>query len=90
MQGGKQCDEGATVYHKVRVCPLLDSPYEVEVETREGGHGGGETLRCWTIFFWRTLPMTPFPEVLTTMMVFAQFLQVLQQTNQSPVGFQLM
>ncbi len=40
--GGKQCDEGgATVYHKVRVCPLLDSPYEVEVETREGGHGGG-------------------------------------------------
>ncbi|MBZ4674229.1 MAG: oxidoreductase domain protein [Spirochaeta sp.] len=48
--GGKQCDEGATVYHKVRVCPLLDTPYEVEVETREGGHGGGDPAMLDDIF----------------------------------------
>ena len=48
--GGKQCDEGATVYHKVRVCPLLDTPYEVEVEAREGGHGGGDPAMLDDIF----------------------------------------
>ncbi|WP_319757103.1 Gfo/Idh/MocA family oxidoreductase [uncultured Sphaerochaeta sp.] len=48
--GGKQCDEGATVYHKVRVCPLLDTPYEVEVESREGGHGGGDPAMLDDIF----------------------------------------
>ncbi|WP_321301930.1 Gfo/Idh/MocA family oxidoreductase [uncultured Sphaerochaeta sp.] len=48
--GGKQCDEGATVYHKIRVCPLLDTPYEVEVETREGGHGGGDPAMLDDIF----------------------------------------
>nr|WP_319473583.1 Gfo/Idh/MocA family oxidoreductase [uncultured Sphaerochaeta sp.] len=48
--GGKQCDEGATVFHKIRVCPLLDTPYEVEVESREGGHGGGDPAMLDDIF----------------------------------------
>lgn len=48
--GGNQCDEGATVYHKIRVCPLLDTPYEVEVEIREGGHGGGDPAMLDDIF----------------------------------------
>ncbi|MDD3424788.1 Gfo/Idh/MocA family oxidoreductase [Sphaerochaeta sp.] len=48
--GGKQCDEGATVFHKVRVCPLLDTPYEVEVQTKEGGHGGGDPTMLDDIF----------------------------------------
>ena len=48
--GGKMCDEGATVYHKIRVCPLLDTPYEVEIETKSGGHGGGDPAMLDDIF----------------------------------------
>ena len=48
--GGEQSEEGATVYHKIRVCPLLGTPYEVEIETKEGGHGGGDPTMLDDIF----------------------------------------
>lgn len=54
--GGEQCDEGATVFHKLKVCPLLDSPYEVEIEVKEGGHGGGDPTMLDAIF----LEQAPF------------------------------
>lgn len=48
--GGQKEDEGATVFKHVKVCPLLDTPYEVEVEEREGGHGGGDPAMLDDIF----------------------------------------
>lgn len=48
--GGDKKDEGATVYHKIRVCPMFDDAYEVEIEHKEGGHGGGDPALLDDIF----------------------------------------
>ncbi|MDT4762701.1 Gfo/Idh/MocA family oxidoreductase [Sphaerochaeta sp. PS] len=48
--GGDKRDEGATTFHKVRVCPLLAAPYEVAIEMTEGGHGGGDPAMLDDIF----------------------------------------
>lgn len=57
--GGEMKDEGAAVYHKIRVCPTLGTPYEVEVEVREGGHGGGDPAMLDDIFL-PNPPADPF------------------------------
>lgn len=56
--GGKKEDEGATVYHKIRVCPMFGAPYDVKVEERAGGHGGGDPVLLDDIF----LPEPPYDE----------------------------
>lgn len=56
--GGAKENEGATVFHKIRVCPMFGAPYEVEVETKEGGHGGGDPVLLDDIF----LPNPPYDE----------------------------
>jgi predicted dehydrogenase len=48
--GGEQCDEGSTVFHRMRVCPLLEAPYDVGIETKEGGHAGGDPTMLDDIF----------------------------------------
>ncbi len=40
--GGEKAEEGAMVFHKIQVCPMFGKPYEVPVEVRPGGHGGGD------------------------------------------------
>lgn len=57
--GGKMEDEGAAVFHSIRVCPTLDTPYEVEVEIRPGGHGGGDPAMLDDIFL-ADPPADPF------------------------------
>ncbi|NMA22546.1 MAG: Gfo/Idh/MocA family oxidoreductase [Spirochaetales bacterium] len=57
--GGEMKDEGAAVYHRIRVCPTLGTPYEVEVEIREGGHGGGDPAMLDDIFL-SDPPADPF------------------------------
>lgn len=57
--GGAMEDEGAAVYHTIRVCPTLAPPYEVEVQVREGGHGGGDPAMLDDIFL-HTPPADPF------------------------------
>lgn len=56
--GGDKGNEGAQVSHKIRVCPLFDQAYEPEVETRAGGHGGGDPALLDDIF----LPNPPYDE----------------------------
>ena len=56
--GGDKNGEGATVYHKIRVCPMFGEAYEVPVEAREGGHGGGDPALLDDIF----LPEPPYDE----------------------------
>lgn len=48
--GGDKDDEGATKNCIIRVCPLLAEPYEVEVETIKGGHGGGDAVMLDDLF----------------------------------------
>ncbi len=48
--GGDKNDEGAAVFHKIRVCPLFAPAYEVEIEKKEGGHGGGDPALLDDIF----------------------------------------
>jgi hypothetical protein len=48
--GGKKSDEGAMVYHHIKVLPLFAAAYDVEVEVREGGHGGGDPAMLDDIF----------------------------------------
>ena len=48
--GGDRNVEGATVFHKIRVCPMFGEAYEVQVEKREGGHGGGDPALLDDIF----------------------------------------
>lgn len=56
--GGDKNGEGATVYHKIRVCPMFGEAYEVPVVAREGGHGGGDPALLDDIF----LPDPPYDE----------------------------
>lgn len=48
--GGKKSDEGAGKSYKIRVCPMFGKPYEVEVEKKEGGHGGGDPVMLDDLF----------------------------------------
>lgn len=48
--GGDKKDEGATVFHKIRVCPLFEDAYEVPIEAKEGGHGGGDPALLDDVF----------------------------------------
>ncbi|UOQ87214.1 Gfo/Idh/MocA family protein [Gracilibacillus salinarum] len=40
--GGEKGDEGKLKEKTIRVLPMFGEPYEVEVEEKEGGHGGGD------------------------------------------------
>jgi len=48
--GGDKGAEGATVFHKIRVCPMFGAAYEVPIETKPGGHGGGDPALLDDIF----------------------------------------
>lgn len=48
--GGDRNKEGVAKAQTIRVCPMFDSPYEVEVETIAGGHGGGDTVMLDDLF----------------------------------------
>ncbi len=48
--GGEKSDEGAAVYHRIRVCPMSGKAYEVSVPEKAGGHGGGDPALLDDIF----------------------------------------
>ena len=48
--GGEKKDEGAAKFSRIRVCPMFAEPYEVQVKTGEGGHGGGDPVLLDDIF----------------------------------------
>ncbi|WP_029504361.1 Gfo/Idh/MocA family protein [Lachnoclostridium phytofermentans] len=48
--GGNKNEEGATKYYKVKVFPLFDEPYEVMIQKKEGGHGGGDPVMLDDLF----------------------------------------
>lgn len=48
--GGKAELEGAAHHHQIMVYPLFDKPYEAEVITGEGGHGGGDPVLLESLF----------------------------------------
>ncbi|WP_320128323.1 Gfo/Idh/MocA family oxidoreductase [uncultured Sphaerochaeta sp.] len=57
--GGDKQDEGATVYHKIHVCPMFGKAYEVPIAEKAGGHGGGDPALLDDIFL-ATPPFDPF------------------------------
>ncbi|MEC0267134.1 Gfo/Idh/MocA family oxidoreductase [Paenibacillus anseongense] len=48
--GGDKALEGAMKNKEIRVFPMFDRPYEVNVETGVGGHGGGDPVLLNDIF----------------------------------------
>lgn len=48
--GGNKQDEGKAKEYKIRVCPMFDAPYDVEIQMVEGGHGGGDTVMLDDLF----------------------------------------
>jgi len=52
--GGKKEEEGALSYKKLTVQPMFERPYEVAIEERAGGHGGGDPLLLNDLFGDRT------------------------------------
>ncbi|MBA2940818.1 Gfo/Idh/MocA family oxidoreductase [Paenibacillus sp. CGMCC 1.16610] len=48
--GGDKALEGAIKNKEIRVFPMFDRPYEVNVETGVGGHGGGDPVLLNDIF----------------------------------------
>lgn len=48
--GGKKSDEGRLKERSIKVLPMFGQPYEVEIEQREGGHGGGDPLLLEHLF----------------------------------------
>ncbi|PYI51856.1 Gfo/Idh/MocA family oxidoreductase [Paenibacillus flagellatus] len=48
--GGRKEDEGALSYKLLTVQPMFGRPYEVEIEERAGGHGGGDPLLLNDLF----------------------------------------
>lgn len=48
--GGDIADEGATKKKSITVFPLFDAPYNVPVEEKEGGHGGGDPVLLNDLF----------------------------------------
>lgn len=48
--GGNKADEGALVGKSIKVFPMFDAPYNVEVEEKAGGHGGGDPVLLNDLF----------------------------------------
>lgn len=48
--GGDKALEGALQGKSIRVFPMFDEPFDVEVEEKEGGHGGGDPVLLNDIF----------------------------------------
>ncbi|GAA0299490.1 putative dehydrogenase [Gracilibacillus halotolerans] len=48
--GGDKEDEGKLHSKVLRVLPMFGEPYEVEVEEKEGGHGGGDPVLLNDLF----------------------------------------
>ena len=48
--GGDKKDEGAAKSYRIQVCPMFGAPYEVPVEKKEGGHGGGDPIMLDDLF----------------------------------------
>jgi len=48
--GGSKEDEGKLEEKSIRILPMFGEPYEVEVEEREGGHGGGDPILLQDLF----------------------------------------
>ena len=47
---GDKSKEGALIGKTLRVLPMFGAPYEVEVEEKEGGHGGGDPVLLNDLF----------------------------------------
>lgn len=48
--GGEKSEEGAIEEKSIQVIPMFGPSYEVEVEEKEGGHGGGDPLLLQDLF----------------------------------------
>ncbi len=48
--GGDKADEGALVGKNIMVFPMFDQPYDVEIEEKTGGHGGGDPVLLNDVF----------------------------------------
>lgn len=48
--GGDVSEEGAAKKKSITVFPLFDAPYNVPIEEKEGGHGGGDPVLLNDIF----------------------------------------
>lgn len=48
--GGEKSDEGKLQGKTITVSPMFDVPYKVEVESGEGGHGGGDPILLNDLF----------------------------------------
>lgn len=48
--GGDKSLEGATKTRSLKVFPMFEEPYEVEMEKGQGGHGGGDPILLNDIF----------------------------------------
>ena len=48
--GGDKANEGALKTKSIQVHPMFGAPYEVPVEEKEGGHGGGDPVLLNDIF----------------------------------------
>lgn len=48
--GGDKALEGALQGKSIRVFPMFDEPFDVDVEEKEGGHGGGDPVLLNDIF----------------------------------------
>ncbi|SDD13418.1 Oxidoreductase family, C-terminal alpha/beta domain [Terribacillus halophilus] len=48
--GGEKAEEGQLEQLSIVVSPMFDAPYEVEVNTEKGGHGGGDTVMLQDLF----------------------------------------
>ncbi|MCL2248136.1 MAG: Gfo/Idh/MocA family oxidoreductase [Oscillospiraceae bacterium] len=48
--GGDKAEEGALKDKEIMVWPMFGSPYSVDVETKSGGHGGGDIVMLDDIF----------------------------------------
>ncbi|MEX1377478.1 MAG: Gfo/Idh/MocA family oxidoreductase [Eubacteriales bacterium] len=48
--GGRSELEGAAEKHEIRVYPMFDEAYKVDVVTGEGGHGGGDPVMLDSLF----------------------------------------
>jgi hypothetical protein len=47
---GDKSKEGALIGKTLRVLPMFGTPYDVEVEEKEGGHGGGDPVLLNDLF----------------------------------------
>lgn len=48
--GGEQAKEGSIEKIEITVFPMFDEPYKVEINQKEGGHGGGDPVLLNDIF----------------------------------------